>query len=190
MTERRARNIISRCKNTALCLRAADLLDEGATDDQVATALNAEFAEFIAEKYGRAISARTVMSFRNADYAGIAQERADRLEARNQTMMVLDAARGCGSVMAEATQDLMATQMYEMFREMKASGDIMDPKSLAQVGKVVTRILELQADKEKRADARDKANADRLKQLAAAGKPIDPNELVSTVDELMGLKQR
>ena len=104
MSARRPRNEISRSQ--ALSLRAAELLDDGLTDAQVATRLNAApLATAKSDGAGSAISARTVRSFRAASYQSIADERLQRRDDAQRVQLLLSGAAG---TYAQAGQELLA----------------------------------------------------------------------------------
>lgn len=188
MRERRARNVISRVPE--LGIRCADLLDQGMGDQQVADGLNGECRELLKKVYGgRLITARTVLSFRKADYEAIREERDARVEARNQTLLVLEAGRGAGGVFAEAAQDLLAKMLFDLLKAQRDASTPLDGKALAAMGKTITKIVELGNDRIRIEMLREKEEQARRIKEAVAEKGVSGEALVAKVDEIMGIRK-
>lgn len=177
MTERRARNEISRTRE--LSARAAELLDDGAGDAEAAATLSDEF--------GRKITARTVGSFRKRDWAPVANARLARIEAASRTQMILDAARGAGATYAEAATDILSKLMYDMMLDVE-SGKA-DPENILAIGKSLAKIREIDMEAAKLAVIRDREAAARAIKTVVESRKLDPAELVKKVDEIMGIKK-
>jgi carboxylesterase type B len=174
--ERRARNLISRRKD--LALRCAELLDEGLTDLTVAQKLSGEFK--------LALPARTVASFRKADYAPIAAERLARQDAAREVELIISSARESGATFAKAGIDLLSKAAYDMIKAQAGSSDfnpVSIGKMLAKFVEVETNQIRAQTDAEnqRRKNAVDDALQD--KSLTAA-------ERQRRVDEAFGMKPK
>jgi hypothetical protein len=92
MTERRARNEISRTE--ALALRAAELYDQGIKS-------HGKAAQILSAEFNRKLSARTCKSWFNRDYKTVEVERLKRREDTQRVRLIVDAARGSGGVFEE-----------------------------------------------------------------------------------------
>lgn len=170
---RRPRNEISR--NKTLALRAAELLDDGMTDAAVAAKLSAEA--------GRRISARTVGSFRKAEYAPVAAERMQRRDAAREVELILDAARGAGASWAQAGTDLLSKMFYDLIRG--GMGDL-DP---IKVGATLAKLRKVETDAIRVRLASERAEAAERLKAAVGDRKASPEELVAKVDEIMGLRK-
>ena len=171
---RRARNIISRV--AVLAAAAADLLDRGHTDQQVADALNAEHA-------GYAIKSRTVAAYRSRDYERHAQERIRRREAAAEVALIMDGGAG---TYARAGQDLLSRMFYEMISA--AGGRDLDSKELVAIGKTLAKIREIEIAQIKAETEKVRADvASEIRQ--SAGEGASPEDLVARVDQIMGIKR-
>jgi hypothetical protein len=170
---RRPRNEISR--NRQWAEMAADLLDEGMTDAEVAAELRARLPE-------AAISARTVGSFRNAEYAPIARKRMDRREAARRVHLVLS---GSGGTYAQAGQELLAKMLYDMLD----SAEDLSAKELIDAGKTFAKIREIDIAQMKAEFEQARRKAAEDIRDAVQDKTLSSEDLVSMVDELMGLKR-
>jgi hypothetical protein len=130
--KRRPRNFISR--NTELSIRAAALLDDGLGDAAVADMLRKEFP-----KKAKEFSARTVGSFRKADYETYRAERATRQETSQKVRMILEGAADYKINHTEAATALLARQLYEIM-----SSGPQDVDTLKAIGQELGRIMALQ----------------------------------------------
>ncbi len=166
---RRARNEISR--SAELSAAAADLLDQGLSD--------AEVAERMSQQFGRKISARTVGSFRRRDYAPIAEERLARQEAARRVQLVLDGVRGN---FAEAAQDLLARLLYDLMR-----GGSAKPEELVRAGQVLARIRECEIAAERARIERERHEQAQRAALAAQDPKLSPAERAARIKEIFGL---
>jgi hypothetical protein len=181
VSQRRPRNVVSR--NADLAARAAELLDDGLTDAEVAKALNVEFSRSAEQ----AIKAKAVFAFRHGDYERVSRERRDRRDAAAEVNLILGAARDAGADFAQAGQDLLAKMMYDALRS-AASGSAMESKELVAMGKTLAKFQEVHI-------ARLRAQADADRQRAAADlksavsdRKLSGADLVAEVDRIMGIK--
>ena len=126
MSTRRARNVISR--NLKMSLRAADLLDDGMTDQKV--------ADVLTEEFGKVVKRKAVFAFRNGTYKDVQSERKDRMDAAEKVRLIIDAAGDSGSIHAKAGTDLIAKMLYDL---LKAGGDV-NPNA---IGKTLVKIREV-----------------------------------------------
>jgi hypothetical protein len=186
MSERRPRNVVSR--NAALAVRAAELLDDGLTDAQVAAKLNEEFERAGADK----IKAKAVFSFRHADYERVRAEREARMDAAAEVRLILSSAKDAGWSLAEAGTDLLASILYTLIKQRKADldeGKAIDGKELIGMGKTLAKFQEVTTAKLKaETDAVVKRAAAEIKG-AVADKKLTGEDLVAEVDRIMGIKK-
>jgi len=172
---RRPRNVISR--DRAMSLRAADLLDDGLTDAQAHAALKEEFPD-------KRFSPRTVGSFRHADYAEVRNERLRRRDAAEKVKLLMGAADGEAGTYAEAGQALLAKLMYDA---LTSAPEELDGKSLASMGKTLSKIRELDIKESKIEMEKERfAQAERIKR-AAGKKDLSVDDLGKEVDRIMGI---
>lgn len=172
--ERRARNAISRTK--ALALRCAELLDEGLTDLGAAQALSIEFKQ--------KITARTVGSFRKADYAPIAAERLARKDAAREVELIISSAQDAGATFAQAGMDLLSKAAFDLIRAQAGSADF----NPVGIGKMLAKFVEVQTNQIRAKTEAEKARAAGLIKDAVGTKKLTGDELVAEVDRIMGLK--
>jgi hypothetical protein len=164
-----------------MALRAAELLDDGLTDQQVFRTLKKEFPK-------KKFSARTVGSFRKADYEEVAGKRLERADQARRVEMILESARGTGVSMAELSQDILARKFYELLESAEAEG--LSAKDLKAIGNTVAKIVELSIQRERVAIDREKEEAARAVKEAVSDKKLTGKDLVDRVDEIMGLKKK
>ena len=170
---RRPRNIISR--NRGLKLRAADLLDDGLTDQKV--------ADILVKEFGLAVKRKAVLAFRNGTYKEVQEERNERTEAAEKVRLIIDAAGDSGSIHAKAGTDLIAKMLYDL---LKKGGDV----NAVAIGKTLVKIREVENENFKLQMQREKEVAANAIKEAAKNKELSSDELNDKVDEIMGLKKR
>jgi len=169
--QRRARNIVSRSRE--LSALAADLLDQGRTDAEVAAA--------ISERAGERVRPATVAAFRKRDYARVEAKRLERREAAASVEMILSGAAG---TYAQAGQELLARQLYEIL----TSGAEMSPQELIGAGKTFAKIREIEIAQLRAEIERNRsAAADAIK--TAVGRKASGEEIVEVVDRVMGIRK-
>ncbi len=172
MTTRRARNIISRTADLAAL--AADRLDRGETDAQVAASLNDQMP-------GYEIKPRTVAAFRARDYETHARERLSRREAAAHVAMIMD---GGAATYARAGQDLLARMFYDMISGRTSD---LDSKDLIAVGKTLAKIREIEiAQLRAETEAARHAAADAASS-AANDSTLTPAERQQKIKEALGI---
>ena len=142
MTQRAPRNIVS--KTDVLSIRAAELLDDGMTDAQVAKALTAEFCGKPGSPVQVAVIKReTVMAFRHRDYERIAKERKDRQADAAETRLVLAGAKDAGmDFAAMGLSDFARTikQVLKLKREAVENGAAVDLEELSSLGRSLAAV--------------------------------------------------
>ena len=179
MSARRPRNEISRSQ--ALSLRAAELLDDGLTDAQVATRLNAApLATAKSDGAGSAISARTVRSFRAASYQSIADERLQRRDDAQRVQLLLSGAAG---TYAQAGQELLAKMLYDFLRAAPE-----DPAVLVSAGKTLAKIREIEIAQVKADIEKQKFELAHQAEDVAMNTKLSPSEKAAKIREIFGLK--
>lgn len=179
---RRARNIISRTRELALA--AADLLDQGLSDADVAGRLNEEFAGRIAKIYGRAIAPRTVGAFRKRDYAEVADERIRRRERADKVRLLVEGAGDESSTYSKAGQALLARMIYEVLES--EAGDL-DGDTLKGLAKTLSKIREIEISQAK--VEMERARQQQADQAAAVAgdEKLSPEERTQEIRRLFGL---
>lgn len=184
MTQRAPRNIVS--KTDVLSIRAAELLDDGMTDAQVAKALTAEFCGKPGSPVQVAVIKReTVMAFRHRDYAKIRQERQDRQELAKETRLVLSGSADAGVDFTKAGLSDMAAiymRIAKLKKQSMESGEAIDLKDLADLGKSFAAVA-----KELKALGKQEAAAEI--DAAVTGKKLTGAEVADEVRRIMGLKK-
>ena len=162
-----------------MSLRAAELLDDGMTDEQVYRVLKKEFP-------GKLVfSARTVGSFRRADYSEIAAERLKLRESAERVGLIMGAAQDAGATFAESAHGLL---MKVMLDAITANAEELSAADLARFGKTLAKFREVEIEEDRVEMQRRKlAEADAIK--TAARRKMAPEELVAEVDRNMGLKK-
>lgn len=178
MTQRRARNIVSR--TAALAVRAAELLDDGLGDAAVAERLNEEFGRTGAEK----IKAKAVFSFRHADYERVRAERQDRSDAAAEARLIIESARDAGSTFAQAGTDLLAKMFYDLIRR----GGAMEPKDLIGVGKSLAKFREIEIAQTKAEIEVQKAQLAMKTETVVNDANLSKEEKAARIREIFGMK--
>lgn len=173
MTERRPRNEVSR--HQGMSLRAAELLDEGATDAVVAATLSAEFK--------RVVKARAVRSFRKADYEPVAKERLVLRDSAKRTELILNAARGAGATFAEAATDLLSKMFYDAIR-VGATDESFDAVA---VGKTLAKFQELDIQRIKAETAAEKVKQANAAVDVAQDDKLTPEQKAAAVKKIFGI---
>jgi hypothetical protein len=174
MNTRRARNVVSR--NAELAVRAAELLDDGLGDGEVAKKLSAEFSQ--------TIKARAVFSFRHADYQRVAAERAARADAASEARLIIESARDAGATFAQAGTDLLSKMFYDMVRR----GAAMEAKDLVAVGKSLAKFREIEIAQTKTEIEVQKAQLALKTEKVVGDANLSPAEKQARIREIFGMK--
>lgn len=181
MTQRRARNVVSR--NAALAVRAAELLDDGLTDAETAKCLNAEFGMGTAEK--PSIKAKAVFSFRHADYERVRAERQQRSDAAAEARLIIESARDAGATFAQAGTDILAKMFFDLIRK---SGATLDAKDLIAVGKSLAKIREVENATIKVQIEKENAERARQAEKVAGDGTMTAEERAARMREIFGMR--
>ena len=171
---RRARNIISRTRSLAAL--AADLLDAGRTD--------AEVAEAISARAGCRVRAATVAAFRVRDYSQVEQQRMERREAAARVEMIVAGAAG---TYARAGQELLARMLYDVLTGAKE----MSPSDLIAAGKTFAKIRDIEIAEIRAESARNREEERRKAEEAASAAgdaKLTPEERATRIKEIFGFK--
>lgn len=189
MSERRARNIVSR--TAALAVRAAELLDDGLGDAEVAKKLNEEFGRTGADK----IKARAVYSFRHDDspggYSRVQAERQDRIDAAAEANLITAAAgENAGGKIAQSATDMLAQMFFKFIREKKVAqdrGEPVDGEMLLEMGKGLAKFREVTISEVKIGIAAQNAARANEAIAVASDETIDKGEREKRAKQILGM---